>query len=222
MENSVKYQIHQTLRITSNNGKTEYLGSTYAKNEVVIEPGWISNAFELREPWLYKLVTTVTHDDDIQNMYTVPVWQCNELTSVDESKYEEKRQNSLICPSEYISKKNWARYHKKRLCAYTLFLVHPSLFYQQGNHNSCILSSLASAFHYMGDKYASEYIIRRKPKFLLDIHNKVRMHFCRDILMRHQKEEKKKNSIIVLRNGIHPRHMIYFGISILIQLCVCY
>ena len=46
----VQHQIHQILRITRNNGKTEYRGRTYAKNEVVIEPGWISSAFELREP----------------------------------------------------------------------------------------------------------------------------------------------------------------------------
>ena len=45
LNNSVKHQIHQILRITSKNGKTEYHGSTYAKNEVVLEPGWISDAF---------------------------------------------------------------------------------------------------------------------------------------------------------------------------------
>ena len=74
----------------------------------------------------------------------------------------------------------------------------------------------------MGDGYASEYIIRRKKKSPLEIQNKGRMHFCRDILMGYHKEKTKEDSIIVLRNGIHPRHMIYFGISILIQLCVCY
>ena len=31
-----------------------------------------------------------------------------------------------------------------------------NLFYQQGNHNSCILSSLASALHYMGDEHRRE------------------------------------------------------------------
>ena len=50
LENSVKHYIHQIVRITSKNGKTEYRGRTYTKNEVVIEPGWISNASELREP----------------------------------------------------------------------------------------------------------------------------------------------------------------------------
>ena len=32
----------------------------------------------------------------------------------------------------------------------------------------------------MGDGYVSEYIIWRKQKSHLEIHNKVRMHFCRD------------------------------------------
>ena len=56
-----------------NNGKTEYRGCMYAKNNVVLQTGWISDAFELRDPEFYKLVTTVTHDDDSQNIYTVPV-----------------------------------------------------------------------------------------------------------------------------------------------------
>ena len=50
LENSANHQIHQILRITSNNGRTEYLGRKHAKNEFVIEPVWINNAFELREP----------------------------------------------------------------------------------------------------------------------------------------------------------------------------
>ena len=50
LDNSVKHQIHQILRITSKNGKTEYYGRTYAKNDVVLEPGCIRDAFELREP----------------------------------------------------------------------------------------------------------------------------------------------------------------------------
>ena len=43
------------------------------KNEVVLKTGWISDAFELREPELYKLVITVTRDDDSPNIYNVPV-----------------------------------------------------------------------------------------------------------------------------------------------------
>ena len=63
----------------------------------------------------------------------------------------------------------------------------PTLFYKKANHNSCILSSLASVLHYMGDKYASKYIIRCKKKGPLEIHNKGRMHFFRDILMGHHR-----------------------------------
>ena len=61
------------------------------------------------------------------------------------------------------------------------------LKFSQGIQNSCIISSLASAFYYIGDKLASEYIIRRKQKSLSFIHNKGRMQFCRDILMGQQR-----------------------------------
>ena len=47
----------------------------------------MSDAFEFRKPKFYKLVTMATRDDDSQNIYTVPVEQCNLKTSVDESKY---------------------------------------------------------------------------------------------------------------------------------------
>ena len=73
LKNSVKYKIHQILCITSKNGKTEFCGTTYAKNEVLLEAGQISNAFELREPESYKLVTTVTLNDYSKHSYTVPV-----------------------------------------------------------------------------------------------------------------------------------------------------
>ena len=42
--------MQQIICITSKNGKTEYRGRKYAKNEVVLEPGWISDDFEFREP----------------------------------------------------------------------------------------------------------------------------------------------------------------------------
>ena len=61
------------LRITSKNGKTEYRGKTYAKNEVVLRPGWISDDFDFCEPEFYKIVTTVTCDDNSQNIYNVPI-----------------------------------------------------------------------------------------------------------------------------------------------------
>ena len=50
----------------------------------------------------------------------------------------------------------------------------------------------------MGDSYASKYIIKRMQKSLLEINNKGRIHFCRDILMGHhtEKNEKKLNCSI--------------------------
>ena len=78
---------------TKKNGKTYYCGRIYAKNEVVLEPDWISDTFELREPEFYNLVTMVTRDDDGKNIYTVLVGQCNEQISYYESKYEEIHQN---------------------------------------------------------------------------------------------------------------------------------
>ena len=74
----------------------------YANNEIVLQPGWISDHFELREPEFYKLVTAVKRDDDIQNIYTVPVGWYNQQTSVEYSKYEEKPKSALIVPGEYI------------------------------------------------------------------------------------------------------------------------
>ena len=176
----------------------------------------------MREPELYKLATTVTCDYDIINIYTVTVGQYNELTSVDESEYEEKNQNSLISPGESISEKEPSKISEKKTMRLYIVPGAPTLFYQQSNHISCILSSLESALYYMGDKYASKYIIRRKKKCLLGIHNNGQMHFYRDILMENHREKNEKNSIIVLRNGIHPHHMIYFRISLLIQLFVFY
>ena len=73
MENSDKHQIHQIISITRKNCKIEFRGRTYEKNEVVLEPGWISPAFEFCEPEFYKLVTTVTCDDESPNIYTVTV-----------------------------------------------------------------------------------------------------------------------------------------------------
>ena len=73
-------------------------------------------------------MTTVTRDNDSRNMYTVPVGRYNELTSVDESKYEEKRQNALICPGESISKKEPSKIpekEKKALihCSWCIYLI---------------------------------------------------------------------------------------------------
>ena len=55
---------------------------------------------------------------------------------------------------------------------------------------------MTSSLHYMGDKYASKYIIKRKIKSLLEIYYKGRMHFCRDILMGHHKEKRKNTELL--------------------------
>ena len=68
----------------------------------------------------------------------------------------------------------------------------PTLFYQQGNHNSYIITFLESSLHYMGDEYASKYIIKRMQRSLLEIHSKCQMHFCHDILMGHHREKNEK------------------------------
>ena len=119
MENSAKQEIYQISRITIKNSKTEYRGRTYTKNEVVIEPGWLSYAVEFHEPEFYKLVKTVTRDDDSKMFYSLPVGQCNEQTPVEESKYEEKRKIALTVPGGYISKKEPRKIsEKKTMCLY--------------------------------------------------------------------------------------------------------
>ena len=143
MNNSCKHQIHQIIHITINNGKTEYRGRTYAKNDIALEPGWISDDLELREQELYKLVKTITRDDDSPNIYNVPVGRCDLHTSVDEYKYEEIHQNELICPGEYIYIKEPIKISEKKIIHLYIVPGAPTLIYQQGNHNSCIVSSLA-------------------------------------------------------------------------------
>ena len=70
----------------------------------------------------------------------------------------------------------------------------PNLFYQQGNQNLCILSSLSSELHYMGDAYESEYIIRRKKnvfwRFIIKVGCNSSVIFLWDIT----KEKTKKNN----------------------------
>ena len=75
-ETSINPQIHKITRITDNNGKTKYLGRTYANNEVALEPSWIREEFEVSEPDFYKQVTTVTCDETKNKTYTVPVGLC--------------------------------------------------------------------------------------------------------------------------------------------------
>ena len=85
---------------------------------------------------------TITRDDDIRHIYTVPVGRCELQTAVDESKYEEIHQNSLIFPGIYMSKKELSKIsEKKKMHLYIVPGSH-NLLYQQVNHNSCIILSL--------------------------------------------------------------------------------
>ena len=84
-------------------------------------------------------MTTVTRDDESQNIFTVPVGRCNEQISVDVYKYEEKRKNALIGPGESISKKEPSKISEKKTTHLYIVTGAPTLLYQQVNHNLCIL-----------------------------------------------------------------------------------
>ena len=66
---------------------------------------------------------------------TVPVGQWNRQTSVEDSKYEEKRKNALIVTGESISKKEPIKILEKKTMHLYIVTGSPTLFYQQGNHN---------------------------------------------------------------------------------------
>ena len=100
MEKSIKSQIHKITRINENNGKTDYHGWTYAKQLVPLEPGWICEIFEFREPEFYKLVTTLTCDKTKHKTYTVPVGRCALHTSVYVPNFVDMHHNALICLGE--------------------------------------------------------------------------------------------------------------------------
>ena len=132
---------------------------------------------------------TITCDDGSRKNYTVPVGRCNQQTTFEESKCDKKPKSALIVPGAYFSKKEPSKKSDKKPKRLYIVPCATTLFYQQSNKNSCILSSLASALHHMVGGYASEYIIRRKQNYLLGIQNKCRMHFCCGILMGHHNEK---------------------------------
>ena len=207
--NSINPQIHKITRITENNGKTKYLGRTYKNNEVALEPGYIRDNFEVSEPDFYKQVTTVTCFETKHKTYIVPVGRCDMHTSQDEINFLDMHSNAFTCLGETNKK-------EERVTD------GPTIKYSQGNHNTCIISSLASALYYVGDELVSEYTIRSKQQSLALIHSKVQMPFCCGTLME-QYREKELKIIIIFRNGIHVRQdMIYCRIILIIQLCVCH
>ena len=94
METSIHPQIHKTSRITNSNGKTKYLGSKYANNEVALEQCWIREKFEFSELDFYKQVTTVTFDETRHKTYIVPVGRCALHTSQDEPTFMDMHSNA--------------------------------------------------------------------------------------------------------------------------------
>ena len=54
-----------------------------------------------------------------------------------------------------MSKKEPSKISEKKTIRLYIVPGSPTFFYKQVNHNACIISSLASALHYMGDEYAS-------------------------------------------------------------------
>ena len=119
-------------------------------------------------------------------------------------------------------KRNRLRYQKKIQFAYTLFLVHLPyytnkviiihVFYLHWNQH-CIIWVMN-----MRQNISSALSKNVFWKFII----KVRCTSAVILLWDIAENKTKKDSIILLRNGIHPRHMIYFGISVLVQLCVFY
>ena len=164
----------------------------------------------------------VKRDYDSQNIYTVTVGQCNQQKLVEESKYEEKTKSASIVPGEYISKKEPGKIPETKTIRLYIVPCAPSLLYQQGNQNSCIVLSLALTLHYMGDEYASEFIIKREKNTLWGLKINVKCTYSVIFLWDITNKKTKQYSIIVMSNGINPHNMIYFGNSIIIQLCVCY
>ena len=127
-------------------------------------------------------MTTVTCDEIKHKTYTVPVGRCALHTSFYVPNFVDMHHNALIGIGESNNKEEPSKISDNKKKRLHIVPGAPTLNFSQGNQNSCIISSLASAFYYMGDELASEYIIRRKQKYLSFINNKCQMQFCRDIL----------------------------------------
>ena len=124
-------------------------------------------------------MTTVRLDETRHKTYNVPVGQCSLNTTQDEHNFLDMHSNALTCLGGYNKKKERVP-------------DGPTIKYSQGIQNSCIISSLASPLYYMGDKLASEYIIRRKQYYLACIHSNCLIQFCRDALMGQSREKTEQ------------------------------
>ena len=118
-------------------------------------------------------------------------------------------------------RRNRERYQKRRQYAYTLFLVHLPYYI-----NKAIIIHVCYCPWY---QHCIIWVINMHQNISSGVSKNIFWEFrikvgCTSVvifLWGITKKKTKKYSIIVLRNGIHPRHMIYFVISILIKLCVC-
>ena len=127
-------------------------------------------------------------------------------------------QSLLVNP---YHRRNQAIYQKRKQCTYTLFLVHLpystnkairiQVFYLPWRQ-PCIIWMMDMCQNISSGVRKSLFW-----KLRIKVECTSAMIFLWNITKKNQ-----KNSIIVLRNGIHQLNMIYFGISLLIQLCVCY
>ena len=70
--------------------------------------------------------------------------------------------SALIVPDGSISKKEPSKISENKIIQLYIVPGSHTLFYQQGNKNSFIVSPLYLKLYYMGDGYVSEYIIKRK------------------------------------------------------------
>ena len=198
METNILPQIHKISRITDSYGITTYPGRKFNKNEVLLEQCWIRENFEFSEPDFYKQVTDQRSDLTGHKTYTVPVERCSINTSQENQNYLDMHSKAFTYSGKYNKKKEQVP-------------DVPTIKYSQGMHSSCIISSLASEFYYMGDVHASEYIIRRKQLSLEFIHDKGRMQFLHNTIMGINREKQNQKYIIKFRNGKKiQRHLIYF------------
>ena len=87
-------------------------------------------------------MTTVICDETKHKTYTIPIGRYALHTSVYEHNFVDMYHNALICLGKSNKK-------EERVPDGT------TIKYSQGIHNSCIISSLASALYYMVDELAS-------------------------------------------------------------------
>ena len=105
-----------------------------------------------------------------------------------------------------------AIYQKIKQCAYTLFLVH----LPYSINKSIIIHLFYRPWH----QYCIIWVMYIRHD-ISSVVSKILFWELRIKVECTSQTKNEKDSIIVLNNGIHPRHIIYFGISLLIQMCFC-